>query len=227
MKIKLKSDFIDFYDHWFSGYGDYDIVFERYSNKGPSRPEMFELFKKYEPELKLPIYGKCKDVIEEILSVFKDNDKLKNQILTSYPIVIYHDLYSHKGENKELILMFEALEKYPEHFSSEYIPSSTTRRGTSIRYLRIGRKQFLLKYQSKNDWRSNCGDNEIKFLEGGDAIKSQKHDFGPLFAIDMIPYKNELYAIDLNISPQIKGTGIEDHLSGKEAYNLIYDFYFS
>jgi hypothetical protein len=45
-----------------------------------------------------------------------------------------------------------------------------------------------------------------------------------LFAIDFVIGK-EMYAIDLNVSPGIKGTGVEDFISGKEVVAEIKEWF--
>ncbi|MBP1308854.1 hypothetical protein JOD82_001874 [Paenibacillus sp. 1182] len=44
----------------------------------------------------------------------------------------------------------------------------------------------------------------------------------PLYAIDFVENENDLwYAIDYNIAPQIKGTGVETLITASEAAMLI------
>lgn len=203
-KIKLISNFLDYYDHWFDGY-DSDIIFKRMSNDGMPRKEMLEYLKKI--GLRVPKFGKAA------------------QLKSKY-VVVHLDQRLHCGEGKIKILLNDAIEQYPEHLAVEYIPHGSV----SLRYLQIGSKYFWLKYTSQDDWRSNCGDVNIEILSnpGGergyfDLDRQQKIFNHPLFAIDFIyqEQKNHLFAIDFNIAPGIKGTRIEDFLPAKELAGLI------
>lgn len=174
------------------------------STSGMDRYEMYIYLESL--GFNVPIYG-----------ILNDFRKLKKDI---NKVVVHLDLKSHRGENKILLDYEEALEKYRGKFATEYIETDGEF-GVSYRYLRIGDEAFWLLYKSKNDWRSNCGsDIKIDILEieknTPPVIKS------PLYAIDLVFDKyNNYHAIDFNISPGIKGTGVEDILKPKEVVDKI------
>jgi hypothetical protein len=85
-----------------------------------------------------------------------------------------------------------------------------------------------LEYTSIEDWRSNCGDGDIQLFFRDKTELLSDHQYKdllifkyPLFAIDFVPVDNEIYAVDFNIAPQVKGTGVEKVLTAKEAVDSI------
>ena len=216
MKISLKSDFWDYYDQWFdSNYGD-GLVFERISTGGMSRQEMFRFFEKI--GLAVPVHGTVKTIVTSFEKLI-DDPGLNEKLFNMEEIVVYTDTQSHRGEGKIKIKRAEALEKYPDHFCSEHITASPTGHGVSYRFLQVGKRVFWLRYTSRDDWRSNCGDVVIDFL-GEEKSRYHPKISYPLFAVDFI-FAGKAYAIDLNIAPQIRGTGIEGVLPAKEAAEQI------
>ncbi|WCK57262.1 hypothetical protein PP175_29160 (plasmid) [Aneurinibacillus sp. Ricciae_BoGa-3] len=191
MNIKLKTDFSDYYDHWFDREGR---ILERYSNGGMKRSEMLG-FLKNKGEF-TPRFGRVKDLA-------------KQQIAS---LVIYTNETAHRSEGKVLLPTKQALDNYTDSFASEYL--TPDKPSTSIRRLQIGQHCFWLAYQSTDSWRSNFGEVTVTLLQ-------KEFDYHPsidvaLFAIDYVPHEDKHYAVDFNIAPQIKGTGIEDILSAKE-----------
>lgn len=193
--IRLISNFIDYYDHYFDLQGE---VFRRMTNEGMDRKEMIEFLKKH--GLITPPCG----IVREM--------QYHGLIRDDVYVVVHTDIHSHRGENKFLMLYKEALEKHPDAFMVLYVSSFT---GVSWRYLRVGDRSFMLRYKSE-DWRSNWDTSEI-VIEQEDASDIEIDIDAPLFAIDFVknvkPDGNPvMVAIDYNIAPQIKGTGVEELL---------------
>jgi hypothetical protein len=210
MKIKLKSDFHDYYDHWFDDSSS-STTFTRLSTNGMSRPEMFNFFTHY--NIPTPKYGLVKN------------------LTNCYNVVVYEDLYLHRGEGKLKLAYHHAMEKYSDYFASKYLPPDNTvfqgidsiNIGISYRYLSVGNKNFWLKYTSLDNWKSNWGDVVIEILHDMEDGGNYYFEL-PLYAIDFIKHKDILYAIDFNISPQIKGTGLEFILPAKEVADGIREY---
>lgn len=215
-KVILKSDFRDYYDHWFDKlyYPDDEeyIIFERMSNGGMSRRQMFEMFDRM--GIDTPLHGTPMEILTETTWQF-------DTMLSKVEVVVYTDLFQHCGEGKVKMPILDAIEQYPNDFCSEYIEPVV--RGESHRYLQIGNQGFWLQFNSSDDWRSNCGDVKIKIaMTGLGAYNSWPTIKEPLYAFDWVERREaECYIIDFNIAPQIKGTGIEAILSGPEAANQI------
>ncbi len=215
MKVQLKSDFNDYYDHCFDLEG---ILFERYSRQGRGRRAALEFLSAI--GVKTPPYGTPQEVRNQTDPRLLERELLLQQdskYLLS--VVVYLDENAHRGEGKVLMPLYQALVKYPHYLCSLFIPPLPGK-SISRRYLQVGRKAFWLRYTSRDDWRSNCGNVEIEMIkQEEDAYHPQIHY--PLFSIDYIANTEELLAVDLNVSPQLKGTGIEEILSGQEVVHLI------
>lgn len=210
MKLQLKTDFHDYYDHWFDREGQ---VFERMSRSGMSRREMFNFLENI--GVKTPPYGTPGQVFNSLSDDEKELEKLAQENhINLIDVVVYLDENAHRGEGKILMPLIKAIKEYPDTFCSQYFPS--LRFGAiSLRYLQIGDKIFWLRYAS-NDWRSNYGDVNIEVLAQEKDGFHPRIDL-PLFAVDFVYGFDRLYAIDFNVAPGIKGTGVEDILPAKEA----------
>lgn len=205
MKLRIISDFIDYYDHWFDYEGEH---FFRKTRSGMSREEMFIFLKKC--GYKVPFFGRL---------------DVSNKYAFNGNVVVYIDEDAHQGEGKILTSSHNAWFEYKGHLCAKYIKSNKEKTGISYRHLQIGDHSYLIKMES-SDWRSNYGDVKIKLLKGGKTKYNHLIKY-PLYAIDFVPdLHGELYAVDFNIAPQMKGTGVEKILKAKEAATLIKDAYF-
>jgi hypothetical protein len=73
---------------------------------------------------------------------------------------------------------------------------------------------------------SNVGDVTISILPDMLGDMEKLYPNRALLALDFIvpKYSNKMYAIDLNISPGLRWTGIEDILSAKEVVEYIKNY---
>src|SRR5574338_581827 len=141
------------------------------------------------------------------------------------------DLQAHCGEGKRVLRRIEVrfdgnLSRLPgiyaldELFCSAYLPSQGPRGRwqpdgpvLSWRMLQIGPYRFWIEYQSRNDWRSNCGDCACTLIGAEkDAGLYPGLEAYKLFAVDFV-LGQHLYAIDFNIAPGVRGTGVEAFLT--------------
>jgi hypothetical protein len=228
LMIRLQSDFHDYYDHWFAGsWQKPDIVFSRTTTDGLLRPAMFQRMEFW--GLKLPKHGIVKHLYQKLIaeSPVEELSLVEEWARTLCEVVVYTDTSAHAGEGKIKVSLAEALEHYPDHFASEHIPALANGCGQSLRYLRIGSRQFWLRYTSADDWRSNCGDVTIEVLCEEKPKTHVEHLNDkvnhPLFAVDFVRGR-ELYAVDFNVAPGLKGSGIEEHISSEEVYKEISDW---
>lgn len=210
-KVGLVSDFRDYYDHWFDTF-NVELVFERMSSGGMARREMLEYLQSL--GLQVPAFGRVCDVRDRLRQKydFPDFDRIVD-------VVVYLDETAHRGEGKIKVLLRDAIDQYPNHLAVEHIPALPSGLGLSWRYLQVGDKVFWLEYASRNDWRSNCGEVDIRVLaRERDGYHGRIGH--PLFAVDFVP-GNVLCAIDFNIAPGIKGTGVEKILPARQAADAI------
>lgn len=225
MRIGLRSDFLDYYDHWFDRLEVAEVIFERRSRTNSSRREIFQRLESM--GLRTPPHGVVTELVacrEKYLhQTFRDPAIAGKAIEALKNLVVYTDEYAHAGEGKLLLSLSEALEHYPDAYASLHIPQTPAGTGVSLRYLHVGRRRFWLRYTSFNDWRSNAGDVHIELL----TEESPGYHPGvpePLFAIDFLPYgmgSERLVAVDFNTAPALRGTGIEEKLSAREVCELV------
>lgn len=217
MKIKLVSDFIEYYDHCFapSHLDKYDYTLLRNSVTTMTRLEQFKILSNL-------FYVPIKHSIVKDYHIFD----------TKYNVIVYVDNYSHRGEGKLKMTYEEALDKYPNSLCSLYIQGNSEY-ATSFRELFIGNHQFKLRYINKNkdEWRSNYGEDvEVKLISHCEIYNKKCSRFiagniYPIYAVDFIQNtEGKLFYIDFNTSPSIKYTGIEDICKPTEIYNLIENY---
>lgn len=224
MKLGLRSDFDDFYDHWFCpSHEDPDRVFDRMSRTTMRKRDQFELLEKL--EFNTPRHGIVRDWV--LTYSFSNFD--------SACVVVYTDELAHAGEGKILVSPQLAVKQYPDHYASFYIKTTSDGidgvNGTaeSYRLLQIGSRNFYLRYRSEGSWQSNSGnDVQIELMERqhiwefgereGSLLKGK-----PLFAIDFVkPLDANLsLAIDFNTAPGLKNTGIEETVTSWQIYTWI------
>jgi hypothetical protein len=218
MKVKLNSEFHDCYDHFFDLDGD--VIFTRRMDSGPNRIEMMKILNA--AGIKTPKFGMVAELYKDLASHFDEGkDGMR---ATKYDqlveMVVYTDIVTHAGEGKVKLTLEEAKAQYPGHFATQYIPPSTDiYKGRTERLLSIGDRQFWFEFLSKDDWRSNCGDVQITPLL---AVSHSINELQiPLYAIDFVTVGHERLAIDLNVSPGVRGMGLK--LKPEEIAKLIKD----
>ena len=197
MKLKLVSDFHDFYDMWFDRDGD--TVLERVTTSGLSRGPMLNFLNTHGVETVR--FGTCSELLI---------DGCKK-------LVVYKDVNSHCGDGKILMDAENAAISFPNYLGSEYNPITI---GESIRHLQFGKLWFKIKYKSVDDWRSNCGsDVDIHIIDVGESYHPTID--APIFAIDFVETPSGLLAVDYNIAPGCRWTGIEQYVKPKVVVDSI------
>ncbi|MAA93754.1 MAG: hypothetical protein CML22_07185 [Rheinheimera sp.] len=219
LTIKLASDFRDYYDHVFAGsWQEADATYERVSTSGLARPEMLSMMESI--NLKVPLHGTVTELREKLLgqlSYLGSSRLVDDYMRELMHVVVYLEPNAHRGEGKIKLSLTEAMQRYPGHYATQFIPANGGRLGESLRYLRVGRRQFWLRYSSKDDWRSNVGDVNIEFLceERPKSNEDMMRLSEPLLAVDFVK-ADGLYAIDYNIAPGLSGTGLEKVLTSSD-----------
>lgn len=199
MKLKLKSDFRDFYDLWFDREGE---PFERMMRNDLTRIQQLCILQNLFG-LDVPPNGTAQSTI------LPGDDSLW---------VAHTDPLAHCGDGKTLTTGTELLRAWSGDVTVVKFVDGP-RKGKSLRHLQIGERAWLLAYESRDDWRSNRGDAEAR-------VVGPSHPLGaaawPLFAIDFVSDADDkLWAIDLNTSPGMRGTGMEDVLKPREVVDGI------
>lgn len=226
--VVLCSDFRDVYDHWFTSPATAPpeaVIYERMSRGGLSRPAMYAYLQAQ--GYPVPRNGSVATIV--------DRRDLRSSGVSPLPpalwqleysylrghrqVVVYLDLWSHRGEQKRLMSEQEALRRYPEHFASRYLaPPGPAVGSFSYRYLRLGARAWWLRYESHTDWRSNCGDPQITVLAEEEVVSALPW---PLYAFDYVTDGQQWWVVDFNCAPQIKGTGLEDRVPAPVMASLL------
>jgi len=225
MKIRLDTDYRDYYDHAFCGSWETpDAVFERQSTGGLARPEMLAALAC--AGLKVPRHGRVRDLVAEMKADWADEpSETQDQVSCLFEVVVHVDERAHAGEGKIKLSWAEAEAQYPEAFAVEFLPTVAGPGSVSLRHLWVGQRQFWLRYSSTDDWRSNCGEGTVELLceEAPRALEEVAPLFrsSPLVAVDFLQIGDQIYAIDLNVAPGLAGTGLERRMTPTEVYTQI------
>lgn len=223
MKIKIESNFRDYYDHAFCGsYETPDAIFQRDSTGGMSRPAMMTTFQSV--GIQTPRHGLVQDLVPALEARYADYPAELRQMMQ---VVVHVDEQAHAGEGKLALSYAEALAQYPKQFAVEFLPTANVG-SVSYRYLRIGLRTFLLRYNSLDDWRSNCGETHIEYLGGTGRIDPETtlfFDLSPMIAIDYVQLGKTFLALDLNIAPGLKGTGIEKAMPPAAIFETVAEWF--
>lgn len=215
MKIHLRSDFADYYDSCFDNEG---FLFNRFSECGPYRRQMYGLLE--QAGYRVPRNGTVEEMAKLLTREWQEmNVPVSKQVVRQMTeLVVYAAERSHGADN-HLVSIDDAISFFPHHYCTEYFRAQPSGLGWTLQYLQIGDRHWWLSYTSNNNWRSNAGDFKVEIIEEGPR-GYHTTIAEPLFSIDFVPAQ-ELYAIDYNISPKLEGTGIENILSPAQVVDLI------
>jgi hypothetical protein len=223
MNLKLNSDYHDYYDAWLDLEADYTL--SRRMTDGPNKIEAFHLLNMM--GIKTPIYGMVAELYKDLSSQFTEGKAgvKKAGYDKVVEVVVYTDINAHAGEGKLKMSLEEAREKYPGHFAVQFIPSDTSMFASrSERLLQIGTRRIWMEYTSRDNWQSNCGDVNISLIKTDRSRGFVLNEIQlPLFAIDFVTNGRDRLAVDLNVSPGIKGTPVQGLLKAQEVVSLIKD----
>lgn len=189
--MQLRSNFTDYYD-W--AFGKSGPVFHRMNDDtGPSKQRQFYIMQ--EAGFRIPAVG-C----------------VGNLMVNGFnKVVAYTDEKAHGGEGKMLLTFDEYWSVKSRLFASQFVGIP----GLSWRRLQVGPSVFWLEYKSSESWMSNVGDGSCEVIGVEmDTGFHPKIDL-PLFAIDFA-IADEMYAIDFNVAPGVRGSGVERYLTGKQ-----------
>jgi hypothetical protein len=223
MKIQLKTDFRDYYDHVF--YPDGGVIFERMAHdRQMPKQKQFEILRS--AGLNVP-------------ELFQIGETYLHPPATSLDkIVVYTDEHLHCGLGKHL-LAYSDLGSSDLPLQLNFTPwidsTGSLVEAVSHRYLQIGHLAFWLKYRGSGGWMSNHATNtDISIEDWCDLIPTLGGY--PMCAIDfVIPFHKGSPAIfadvllngtavDFNTAPGLRWTGLEDAASPLDIYKLICDW---
>jgi hypothetical protein len=209
--MRLLSDFHDYYDSAFDSRHADTPALERFAGRGHHRREDHALL--VVAGFRLPARGTPVEVCRQLPNVTH--------------VVVYTDPYAHTGEGKLLLPVEQAGRDHPDAYCTAFVGDPMAP-GSSVRLLMVGDIPIWLTYSSRDDWRSNAGEDviieELLQLPVRKALLEELAlSLGyPLVAIDFVEgLDRNLYAIDLNTAPGMKGTIAERHLRPSVVHEAI------
>lgn len=194
-KIKIESDFVDYYDILSSN--DSDIVYKRVHKDREQRAKDLKFLRNL---------GLKTLELKQVNQFIRDNE----------PIVVYTNPKGHDGSGKEIMSVDDALKIHGNCTASRYIKPDN---GYSLKYLQIGKQRFALYF------RKDENDISLKMGELINIVKAEPEYnrlIGlPIYSIDYIPYKGEMIATDFNCVENLKRLGMNSIISDTEVISEI------
>ena len=178
--VRLRSDFRDYYDHWFS-HNVSEPILLRGMHDGPTRFEALHMLKNY---YNVPSFGLAKN------ADFTNDDGA----------VVLHFSDEHAGRGKVITTLRDARIAAPDKLVVQYHSEARTR---SYRLLSVGSMRMSFMYES-HYWRSNVGDVEVAIIDPFCYNFEEINNRYPLYAIDFIETSKGFLAIDFNVSPGLE-----------------------
>lgn len=222
--MKLISDFTDYYDSEFTGYGP---IVKRNMNNGRTRLNYLKLLSLY---FLTPTFGKVKEVIAKFKANQEEEFNILNSI-TPLEVIVYHNEYAHAGEGKEKLTFDEALRLYPNKLCTIFVPCLDRFYNVTLRWLVIGKYNVFLKYSTPvvlHEWQSNYKP-KVEILKDIQATQLYVdiRDEEPLanyrmFAVDFVPCIKGLAAIDFNTSPGLEP--VKELYSSKDIIKMLEEY---
>ena len=200
-RLALNSNFTDPYDYCFSRSGQ--AVFHRIWHAKEGRHEMgrrevFGWLEKFGIDT-VP-YGEVTELLRRI---------------DAAELVVYVDEHLHCGDGKIKLPAKEALERYPNHLASVFMPPA----GRCERHFQFGDRAFTMPFESRDDWRCQRGQS-FSWSIPGSRFDLFPHVIPyPFFAIDFIPGTE--IATDFGFCPGIKNDGLDVWMSPREMYQAL------
>jgi hypothetical protein len=114
---------------------------------------------------------------------------------------------------------YQNFKKYCSAYVGGYFQACKA--GESLRRLQIGPHVIWVEYKSTESWMSNFGEGTCEIV--GQELNAGYHPTIrlPLFAVDFVWGKHDLYAVDFNTAPGTSGIKIERVLSGREVCQAV------
>jgi len=223
--MMLKSDFVDYYDHCLA---TGEPVFERMTTGGPSKREQLKLLDA--AGFLTPPHG----LVGEVMDSWWEAEQRRVRA-----VVAYTDETLHCGEGKRVYLRHH-LRSNPhmgmpggdrywrenELYCTAFVgcPLEAGYGASSVRRLQVGRHVFWVEYRSTESWMSNVGDGDCFVIGAEFGAGYHPHIDLPLFAVDFV-LGREMYAVDFNTAPGIRGSGVEKLLPAPAAADAILSWF--
>ena len=225
--MRLESDFRDYYDPAFDNDGP---VFSRKGgNVGPAKREQFKILEL--AGFLTPPHG----LVGEVMGMWWESEKLWVRA-----VVAYTDEMAHCGEGKRVYRESE-LKSNPDMgspggdrywrerklYCSAFVGNQKLpdyEKSLSWRRLQVGKHVFWIEYTSKESWMSNVGEGDCQVIGFEMNAGYHRKIKLPLFAVDFV-LGREMYAVDFNTAPGIRGSGVEKLMTASQVVGAIKEWY--
>ena len=215
--ILLETDYEDYYDHLFLKADDPHapadaIRYVRNKKDEIPRKHLFSVLHSH--RLLTPPHGIVKD--------------LRLSMDMKQAVVVFTEPSKHSGGQKHVMGYQEALMKHSKEFMTVF---SNSEPNVTYRYLVIGERAFYLECKVKDHWDFNVNPKiNIEEVEPGNELKGCEPFPVPIYSIDFTSFKDKngqewMVAVDLNLAPTLKGTGIDELLYPFEIQTLIENWF--
>lgn len=179
-KLKIESDFTDYYDYLSVNDGYSYRYVRNYKDSLPKGKDLAEL-------RRLGIATVQVGSVRELNSMYKQ-------------LVVYTDVTKHRGEGKVIMDSHEAILTYPTSLASPYIENG----GITNKFLQIGSRRFRVVLENVYPLKTG------RVLSLDEIQPDYNYSVRlPIFSIDYISTAYGLIAVDFNTVQELKTLGID------------------
>jgi hypothetical protein len=242
MKVSLRSTWREYYDNYFDPPSDDAVVFDRTGgHTGPPKRDQFRLLE--EAGFQTPPHGLVGDVMNRSWPEEYQDSVGGPSWAPINLVVVYDDETAHCAEGKRLLRKCQITsnphmgmpggDRYwreKQLYCSAYVHPKGYRgvpveKAESLRLLQVGPHTFYLLYTSEASWMSNDGEGDVDLVDY--RLNAGFHPVvkKPLWAVDFAPGRAGLYAVDFNVAPGMRGTGVNRVLGGAQVVDAVRAFY--
>lgn len=219
--VQILSDFEDYYDSHFQDDADMKYFTRMGAGKAP-RPARLELLRSW--GLSVVPSGTALELFESLPRAIFDPDENGDMAVDFLEFIVYMREVNFVGDGPVKMDAIIAAERFPDSYATLHIPSREMsdegERSVSYRYIRVGKKEFWLKYAGLDAWRSNMGQKTCSVsAKGLDVPLSMSYiDPFPMCVIDFVMSEDgNPYAIDYSPFTRLADTPLVDFLPAEEA----------
>lgn len=194
IKLKIESDFSDYYDFLSVNEGYIAKYVRKYSNSLHKNQAIAEL-------RKLGVSTIPIGSVRQLQSLHKQ-------------LVVYTDVTKHKGEGKVIMESYEAMLSYPTCLASPYFENS----GITNKFLQIGCRRFRIVLENSSPLKTG------RILSIDEIQPSYNYLVGlPIFSIDYIDTAYGMLAVDFNTVQDLQSLNMYTILQPHEVINEVFN----
>jgi len=216
--IQLESDFSDYYDAELQKL-DNNSTLTRWNKWRANKPTQYKILKSY--GINTPLFGTPKEVFYQLKAA--GVDKPEGQ---------YVVVWIENAIDPLRVKLSTALSQYENEFVVEYVIEDDRKNvGQSVRCLYVGSKVYAYEMTNRQEYRSiddeqwlagktvNGGIVRVDLSqvseidqvdEEGQIMMNDINTIVPIYRSDIVERNGELYAVNFNSAPSLKGTPFQN-----------------